>query len=204
MRILALLLFAAARLQLAAQEQPLIIAASTVLDGKGKVLHNTRIVVQDGKILRIDLKAEPITYDLRGLTVLPGWIDTHVHMTYHFGPSGKYGDRTETPQQAELAIASNAWLTLMGGFTTVQSVGAPGDVPLREAIAKGIVPGPRILTAVRPLNGRGAETGTPEQIREYIQQVKAQGADLDKNLRLTEHSRRRRANAFAGTVECRL
>ncbi len=180
MRVLALLLFAAAGLPVVAQDQPVVIAAATVLDGKGNVLHNTRIVVQNGKILRIDARAEPVTYDLRGLTVLPGWIDTHVHMTYHFGPSGKYGDRNETPQQAELAIASNAWVTLMGGFTTVQSVGAPGDVPLRDAIAKGIIPGPRILTAVRPLNGRGPETGTPEQIRAYIQQVKEQGADLIK------------------------
>src|SRR5581483_8566548 len=163
-----------------AQEKPVVIAASTVLDGTGKTIHNTRIVIEGGKIVRLDPKAQPITYDLRGLTVLPGWIDCHVHLTWHFGPSGKYGDRNETPQQAELAIASNAWLTLMAGFTTVQSVGAPGDVPLRDAIAAGTMPGPRILTAVRPLSGRGPDTGTPEQIREYIRQVKSQGADLIK------------------------
>ncbi len=86
----------------------------------------------------------------------------------------------ETPQQAELAIASNAWATLMAGFTTVQSVGAPGDLPLRDAISRGAIPGPRILTAVRPLQGRGAATGTPDQIRDFIRQVKAQGADLIK------------------------
>jgi imidazolonepropionase-like amidohydrolase len=68
----------------------------------------------------------------------------------------------------------------MGGFTTVQSVGSRGDVPLRDDIAKGIIPGPRILTAVRPLMGRGPETGTPDQIRDYIRQVQAQGADLIK------------------------
>jgi len=151
-----------------------------MLDGTGKIVHNTRIVVQNGKIVRLDPKAQPVTYDLRGLTVLPGWIDCHVHITYHFGPNGKYGDRNETPQQAELAIASNAWVTLMAGFTTVQSVGSPGDVPLRDAIAAGTIPGPRILTAVRPLMGRGPQTGTPDQIREFIRQVKSQGADLIK------------------------
>ncbi|MBV9442328.1 MAG: amidohydrolase family protein [Acidobacteriaceae bacterium] len=162
------------------QSKPIVIAASTVLDGTGKLVHNTRIVVQDGKIVRLDPNAQPITYDLRGLTVVPGWIDCHVHLTWHFGPNGKYGDRNETPQQAELAIASNAWLTLMAGFTTVQSVGAPGDIPLRAATAAGILPGPRILTAVHPLTGKGAETGTPDQIREIIRQTKSQGADLIK------------------------
>jgi len=163
-----------------AQDAPIVIAASTVLDGKGHILRDTRIVVQGGKILRVDPKAEPVTYNLRGLTVMPGWIDTHVHMTYHFGPSGKYGDQTETPAQGAFANASNAWVTLMGGFTTVQSVGARGDIDLRTATANGTIPGPRILTAVRPLNGRGPETGTPDEIRKFIDQVKADGADLIK------------------------
>jgi len=175
-----LLLLLAAVLVLAAQDQPIVIAAGTILDGTGKILHNTRIVVENGKIARVDPKASPVTYDLRNMTVLPGWIDVHVHLTYHFGPTGKYGDRNETPQQAELAIASNAFETLMGGFTTVQSVGAAGDVPVRDAIARGIIPGPRVLTAVRPLNGRGPQTGTPDEIRKYIRDVKARGADLIK------------------------
>jgi len=175
-----LLTLAAAASHAVAQQKPMVIAAGTIFDGRGQVLRNTRIVVQNGKIVRLDPKAEPVSYDLRHATVLPGWIDTHVHLTYHFGPSGKYGDRNETPQQAELAIASNAWVTLMAGFTTVQSVGAQGDIAVRDAIAKGTIPGPRILTAIRPLNGRGADTGTPDQIRDYIRQIKAQGADLVK------------------------
>lgn len=179
MRVFALLVLGTA-FTLAAQENPVVIAANTVFDGRGNVLYNTRIVIENGKIVRLDPKATPVTYDLRGLTVLPGWIDAHVHITYHFGPNGKFEDPNETPQQAELAIASNAFATLMGGFTTIQSVGAADDVPLRDAIANGSVPGPRILTAVRPLMGRGPATGTPDEIRQYIRQVKAQGADLIK------------------------
>ncbi|MCI0348329.1 MAG: hypothetical protein L0Z53_02800, partial [Acidobacteriales bacterium] len=52
-----------------------VIEASLVLDGKGGVLRNTRIVVEGSKIVAIDPKAGPVDYDLRGLTVLPGWID---------------------------------------------------------------------------------------------------------------------------------
>lgn len=162
------------------RQEPIVIAASTILDGRGHVLHNTRIVIENSKIVRIDPKAAPVTYDLRGLTILPGWIDCHVHITYHFGPNGRAEDKQETPEQAALAAESNAWLTLMGGFTTVQSVGAPEDKPLRDMINRGEIPGPRILTAFRPLFGRGDATGTPEQIRTYIDKGAADGADLIK------------------------
>lgn len=163
-----------------AQEKPVVIAASTVVDGQGHVLHDTRIVIENSKIVRIDPEAGPVTYDLRGRTVLPGFIDCHVHITYHFGPNGRAEDHSETPEQAALAAESNAWLTLMGGFTTVQSVGAPEDKPLRDMINHGEIPGPRILTAFRPLFGRGPATGTPDQIRAYIDKVADSGADLVK------------------------
>jgi imidazolonepropionase-like amidohydrolase len=112
--------------------------------------------------------------------VLPGWIDAHVHITWIFGKDGKNaGTEGTTPEDAYQA-ASNAWVTLMAGFTTVQSVGAPNDIPLRDAIAKGILPGPRILTSNAPLEGRGKATGTPDEIRAYVRKQKQAGADLIK------------------------
>ncbi|HKC66357.1 MAG TPA: amidohydrolase family protein, partial [Pyrinomonadaceae bacterium] len=166
--------------QTAMQNQRIVIAANTVLDGKGHVLRNTRIVIEGSKIVSIDPKAGPVTYDLRGLTVLPGWIDSHVHITWSFGPDGKNAGAGETTQYAAYQSASNAWLTLMAGFTTVQSVGSPTDVPLRDAIAKGELPGPRILTAVEPIFGQGEKTGTPDQIRAFVRKQKEAGADLIK------------------------
>src|SRR6476469_5622892 len=68
----------------------------------------------------------------------------------------------------------------MAGFTTIQSPGSPTDVPLRDAIARGELPGPRILTAVEPLQGRGDQTGTPDQIRAFIRKQKESGADVIK------------------------
>src|SRR6266446_2233718 len=126
------------------QTKRIVIAASTVLDGQGCVRHNTRIVIEGSKIAAIDPKAEPVDYDLRGLTVLPGWIDAHVHITWSFGKDGKNAGPAVTTQAAAYQAAANAWVTLMAGFTTVQSVGSPNDVPLRDAIAKGSLPGPRI------------------------------------------------------------
>ncbi len=166
--------------QIAPSHKRIVIAASTVLDGKGRILRNTRIVIEGGKIVAIDPKAAPVDYDLRGLTVLPGWIDAHVHITWFFGKDGKFAGGGATTQEAAYQAASNAWLTLMAGFTTVQSVGSPTDIPLRDAIANGALPGPRILTAVEPLFGRGDQTGTPAEIRAFVRKQKEAGADLIK------------------------
>jgi imidazolonepropionase-like amidohydrolase len=166
--------------QTATGGSPVVIAASVVLDGRGRVLRDTRIVVEGSKIVRIDPKAGPVDYDLRGLTVLPGWIDAHAHITWSFGRDGKNAGAGETTQDAAYRSAENAWLTLMAGFTTVQSLGSPTDVPLRDAIARGRLPGPRILTAVEPLFGQGEKTGTPDEIRAFVRRQKEAGADVIK------------------------
>ena len=161
--------------------QRIVIGASTVLDGKGHVLHDVRIVVEGSKIAAIGPKnAARVDYDLSGLTVLPGWIDAHTHITWIFGKDGKNAGTEGTSQQDAYKAASNAWVTLMAGFTMVQSVGAPNDIPLRDAIAKGLVPGPRILTAVEPLVGKGEKTGTPDEIRAFVRKQKDAGADVIK------------------------
>ncbi len=136
------------------QSPRIVIAAGTLLDGKGGIQRNTRIVVQGSTIVAIDPKAEPVDYDLRSLTVLPGFIDTHVHITWSFGPDGKNAGMMGTTQSDAYAAAANAWATLMGGVTTAQSLGSPTDPPLRDAIARGDLPGPRILSAINPVFGR--------------------------------------------------
>ena len=166
--------------QNSAPNKRIVIAASTVLDGKGRVLHDTHIVIEGSRIVAIDPKAGPVDYDLRGLTVMPGWIDAHAHITWSFGPDGKNGGMDRTTPEAAYQSASNALATLMAGFTTIQSPGSPTDIPLRDAIARGSIPGPRILTSAAPLFGRGEQTGTPEEIRAFVQKQKAAGADLIK------------------------
>ncbi|HEX7960721.1 MAG TPA: amidohydrolase family protein, partial [Terriglobales bacterium] len=161
-----------------AQESPVTLHADTLFDGKGNVQRNVSITVQNGKILSVDQGASGAPgYDLRGLTVMPRWIDTHVHMTWHFGPSGHFEDKNEIPAEATLAAEGNAWQTLLAGFTTVQSLGSPEDKALRESINRGVIPGPRILTALRPLTDSQL---TLDQIRDYVRKVKADGADVLK------------------------
>ena len=162
------------------QPKRVVIAASTLLDGKGHVLQNTRIVIEGTRIVALDPKAGPVDYDLSGLTVLPGWIDGHVHITWSFDENGKNQGAGVTTPQATLASAANAWATLTAGFTTVQSVGNPADIPLRDAIAKGELAGPRILTSAQPLLGQGPSSGTAEEIRAFVRKQKEAGADLIK------------------------
>jgi imidazolonepropionase-like amidohydrolase len=165
----------------AGQEKPVVLRVSTMLDGRGHLLKDQRITVQGGKITAVDARAGAAAsgevYDLRELTVLPGWIDAHVHITYHFGPNGRALDKDETPQQAAYAAAANAYATLVAGFTTVQSVGSPDDKALRDAISSGSLPGPRILTSLEPFF---QSSGTPEELRAKVREHKAAGADLIK------------------------
>ena len=82
-----------------APSRRVVIAASRVFDGRGRVLRDTRIVVAGSKIAAIDAKSGPVDYDLRGLTVLPGWIDAHVHITWGFGKDGKNVNSGGTTQE---------------------------------------------------------------------------------------------------------
>ncbi len=162
----------------AAQDRPIVLKAATVLDGTGKTLRNATIVVNGSKIVSIDGAVPPgaEVYDLGPLTVTPGWIDTHSHVMYHFN-NGRLAGRGEPPEQAILYGMENAVMTLNAGFTTIQSPGSPEDKYLRDAIARGILPGPRILTSLQPITDPSL---TPERIREIVRERKQQGADFIK------------------------
>jgi imidazolonepropionase-like amidohydrolase len=161
-----------------AQNSPIVIKASTILNGKGGAVANAVIVVEGEKIARIGgaIPANAVIYDLTGLTVTPGWIDTHAHLIWHFD-NGRLAGKDEPIAQAILHAADNAVLTLDAGFTTIQSPGSPEDKFLRDAVARGIIPGPRMLTSLEPLT---EQSGTPEKLRELVRERKQQGADFIK------------------------
>jgi imidazolonepropionase-like amidohydrolase len=158
--------------------QPMIVKTSTLIDGKGHVLTSKEIVIEGGRITGIADATHRPTLDLSGYTVMPGWIDTHVHITWFFNKDGRLESgpsRTSTAQEAWWAAVENVQATLMGGFTTVQSVGAQLDGQIRDLTASGALSGPRILTSLVQIT-----SGTPEQIRATVQREKAAGADLVK------------------------
>ncbi len=159
-------------------QEPTVIRVATLIDGKGGVQRNATVVVEAGKIKSLGQATQGrVGYDFPQLTVLPGLIDTHVHIDTHFGKSGRATSEGETPQESMLYAAENAYAMLTNGFTTTQSIGAPLDRDLRDAIARGMLPGPRLLTSVSPVR---EDTGTPDQIRQFVRKVVADGADLIK------------------------
>ncbi len=163
-----------------AQETPITIQAGRLIDGSGNVQEDATVTVTGSRITGVSVgtRDNAATYDLSGLTLMPGLIDTHVHLTAHFDADGRnHSDPDETSTQAILFAAENAYATLMAGFTTVQSLGSPRDRDLREAIARGTLPGPRVLTALRAVN---AGTGSANEIRAFVRQLAADGADVVK------------------------
>jgi len=160
-----------------------VLQTSTIFDGKGGVLKNQQIVVSGSRIQSVAPGKAKAGYDLRGLTVMPGWIDTHIHLNWHLDANNKSvsgGGRPEDrekPEDAALFTAEDAWITLQGGFTTVQSVGAAIDATVRDMVNRGFLPGPRILTSFRQIT---AQSGDPDALRALVRKTKEDGGDVIK------------------------
>jgi imidazolonepropionase-like amidohydrolase len=181
MRSLVLLVAVAAPLLgQAPSMKPIVIHADRVLDGKGHIIAGGSVTVNGDKISAVGKAAAgAATYDLEGLTLLPGMIDAHSHLTWYFNRQGRYhtnGDG-DTPVESMLSTAGNAYATLMAGFTTIQSPGSMEDKDLREWIAMGQIPGPRVITSLNPFS---STRPTPDSLRALVRRRKAEGADVIK------------------------
>ena len=181
------LIYTSAAVFTAAQTSTAItIRAGKLIDGRGGVQQNVVVRVDGGRIASVGKSNGPVTYDLSKYTLLPGFIDTHVHILWHFGPDGRYAGGREEPEVRLNAGVENARVTVEHGFTTVQSVGEAADVDLRKKLESENLPGPRILSSVRQINERtGAARGsntlaTPDQLRQAVHEAKTAGADVIK------------------------
>ncbi|MAL02934.1 MAG: amidohydrolase [Arenimonas sp.] len=156
--ILALPLLAAA---LDVQAQALLVQAGQLLDRPGQAPRGAAtLYIRDGKVAQVrdghhgaeafGAPADTEVLDLRSHFVLPGLIDSHVHLTNDLGGvAGQLSEVQRGPADNALEAAVNARKTLLAGFTTVRNLGdRDGEIrALRDAIAAGKLPGPRILTA---------------------------------------------------------
>jgi imidazolonepropionase-like amidohydrolase len=159
------------------------IHASTMIDGRGNESRDVLVTVKGGKIERVDAnvgaRGRGATYELGTATLLPGLIDAHVHPGWYINAQGALHNNrdSDTPAQSALARAGNLYATLMAGFTTIQSLGGPEDLELREAVDRWQVPGPRILTSVAQISNRNL---SPDSLRGWVRALKARGADVIK------------------------
>jgi imidazolonepropionase-like amidohydrolase len=152
-----------------------VLKAARMFDGKSSALAAPGLVViADGKIAGVGAGASvPVgaeVIDLGDATLMPGFIDAHTHLTMmyreDYAKAALDGMRKPIPEMA-LDASVNARVTLMAGFTTVRDVGSEHylDAGLRNAIERGVVPGPRMLVAVHAIGATGGhcdETGYRE------------------------------------------
>jgi imidazolonepropionase-like amidohydrolase len=158
---------------LSAQTATYVLKAARLFDGKSDTLVEPGMVVVSGnKIQSIGgpMPSNATIVDLGDATLLPGFIDSHTHLTMDFNPDYN-GARLQafgrTVAESAIRATANARKTLLGGFTTVRDVGSTDflDVGLRNAINAGVVPGPRMLVSVRALGATGGHCDEGDGIK---------------------------------------
>jgi len=190
--------------------QVTVIKAGRLVDpDAGTVLQDQVIVIRDHKIAEVGkalaIPAAAKVIDLSGMTVLPGLIDCHTHVADGQVGGEPFNVLRKTASQIVLESVTNARKMLQSGFTTVRDVGtyrALNDVALRDAIARGDIPGPRMYVAgayITITGGAGAMTGqapdihlpwdlhygeanSPWEVRQRIRQLAHDGVDVIKVL----------------------
>ncbi|WP_395645572.1 amidohydrolase family protein [Terricaulis sp.] len=154
----------------------------------GRVLTEQSILVgSDGKIMSIEAgyvtREGARVVDARNRFVLPGLIDSHVHLTSELGPNQLLEEVQLSVSDQAVRGASNARITLMAGFTTVADLGASNDAifAVRRGIAEGRIPGPRIIaagSAITPDGGHADAQGFAPDVLQVLRSISAcSGAD---------------------------
>jgi imidazolonepropionase-like amidohydrolase len=157
----------------------IVVRAATVIDGTGTARRNTDVVVRNGRIVQLRPSRGKADVDLGKRVLAPGLIDTHVHLGWYITAAQRLHQRNDGDDErtAILNAAGNAQRMLQAGFTTIQSVGGMEDKPVRDAIDRGVLAGPRVLTSLGSLN---ENAGSPDSVRAVVRKFKENGADVIK------------------------
>jgi imidazolonepropionase-like amidohydrolase len=208
-----------------AQDRTVYIKAGALFDGQSRTIrHNVSIIVRNSKILNVgehlSIPAGALVVDLPNMTVMPGMIDAHTHIILH---PGGYDEQIlhETPEFRAIYSVTNARITLEAGITSIRDLGNEGaglaDIALRDAINKGIIPGPRILTAIQPIAAKGSyqlvgytpysvlpslsfEADGENEIRAQVRHLVRLGADLVKIYVESAEKRETSKDSLTGTL----
>ena len=170
----------------------IVLRAARAFDGRGEAISPAIVHIRGSDIVAVgaavDAPRDAETVELGDVTLLPGLIDAHVHITNSFS--------NESDRDADTGIqgAQTAEVLLLSGFTTVRSLGSANfaDVTLRDAIASGRVPGPRLLVSGQGMTDGnvtaaegdrtldGATSATEAEVRAFVRSTLEGGVDWVK------------------------
>jgi len=165
-----------------------------VFIGNGAVIENGSVLVENDRIVKVDDGEMPLPdgarrIPLSGNTLLPGFIDCHVHLCLDAGLDPIGASARDSDNLLTLKGADFARKTLMAGITSVRDLGGKNgvDLSLRDAIESGIIPGPRVLASglmICMTGGHGWQMGReadgPDEVRKAVREQLKKGADLIK------------------------
>ena len=189
-------------IQVDANSKSLLIKPKQILDVRSGMLVNADILIESGVIVKVSKNIPVMSHyeiiDLQDMTILPGLMDAHVHLTGNTDLKGNEGI-SESSYLATIYGVKNAKQTLMAGFTTVRNVGASNysDVALRDGIDQKAILGPTLLVSGPPLGITGGHCDSnilpaeyeykaqgvadgPWEVRRKVRENKKYGADLIK------------------------
>jgi imidazolonepropionase-like amidohydrolase len=172
----------------------IVVRAARMLDvSTGRIVKDASVIVEGERVAAVGtglaVPQGARVYDLGDVTLLPGLIDAHTHITYHFDKTGRYGLSWDTSPDITLKYAEeNARATLEAGVTTTRNLGASErvDLRLRDLTNRGDVEGPRLLVSGEPLTANalldaGEDGGARlNRIREFVRARVAEGVDVIK------------------------
>ncbi|HEX8098224.1 MAG TPA: amidohydrolase family protein [Pyrinomonadaceae bacterium] len=208
-----------------AQETVTYIKAGKLFDGRSDTIQeNVSVIVRGKQIAQVGknlpVPAGATVIDLGDRTLMPGLIDAHTHVVLHAGDYDAQILR-ETPEYRAIYATVNARKTLEAGVTTIRDLGNEGagyaDVALRDAIAKGLVPGPRIIAAIRPVTSTGgyrlvgyspyntlppiaSAADGPSEVRKEVRRLIESGADVIKIYMESYEKRQLRNDLLTGAL----
>ena len=172
---------------------PLILSGAQIIDGTGaEPVRGRSVVVEDGRVAAVvdDARApRGRRVDLDGATLLPGLINAHVHLCMGAEADPVGAMKAETLAATTIKALVRARETLAAGVTTVRDLGGRDycELALRQAIRDGLVEGPRILAAGRPVcmtgghgHWLGREADGPDDVRRAVREQLKAGVDLVK------------------------
>jgi len=188
----------------AAHADTVVVTADRMLDvTAGRVVEHPQITITDGRITSVASQGAPVAADVRridlsGMTLLPGLIDMHVHLTSDPRFNG-YRILQFTDNFWTVVGVANAKRTLEAGFTTVRNVGSANfdDVALKQGIEQGFITGPRIVPATYAIGATGGHCDAtqfppsirtpmyeiangPEELRAMVRKLHKYGAEVIK------------------------